>query len=56
MKEVPLEGGGLEQARRECLDREWWRLFCCGHPLGGRVVWDVMRVYGVDGKLLSCVK
>ncbi len=29
-------GGGLEQARRECLDRERWRLFCCGHPLGGR--------------------
>ncbi len=25
--------GGLDQARRECLDRERWRLFCCGHPL-----------------------
>ncbi len=24
--------GGLDQARRECLDRE--RFFCCGHPLG----------------------
>ncbi len=21
-------GGGLDQARRECLDRERWRLFC----------------------------
>ena len=29
-------GGGLEQARRECLDRERWRLFCRGQPLEGR--------------------
>ncbi len=28
--------GGLDQARRECLDRERWRCFCCGHPFGGR--------------------
>ncbi len=27
--------GILEQARRECWDRERWRLFCCGQPLGG---------------------
>ncbi len=26
----------LEQAKRECLDREKWRLFCHGYPLGGR--------------------
>ncbi len=25
----------LEQARRECKDRERWKLFCCGHPLVG---------------------
>ncbi len=25
----------LEQARRECQDRERWKLFCRGHPLGG---------------------
>ncbi len=24
-----------EQARRECQDRERWKLFCCGHPLVG---------------------
>ncbi len=24
-----------EQARRECLDKERWKLFCCGHPLVG---------------------
>ncbi len=24
-------GGGLDQVRRECLDRERGRLFCCGH-------------------------
>ncbi len=27
-------GGGLEQAKRECLDRERWRLFCYGHHFG----------------------
>ena len=26
---------GLEQASMECMDRERWRLFCRGHPLGG---------------------
>ena len=26
-------GGGLDEARRECLDRERWRLFCCNHTL-----------------------
>ncbi len=25
----------LEQARRECQDRERWKLFCRGHPLVG---------------------
>ncbi len=25
----------LEQARRQCQDRERWKLFCCGHPLVG---------------------
>ncbi len=25
----------LEQARRECQDRERWKLFCNGHPLVG---------------------
>ncbi len=24
---------GLQQARRECLERERWMLFCCGQPL-----------------------
>ncbi len=27
--------GGLDEARREHLDRERWRLFSCGHILGG---------------------
>ncbi len=26
--------GGMNHARRECLDRERWRLFCCGHTFG----------------------
>ena len=25
----------MQQARRECMDRDRWRLFCRGHPLGG---------------------
>ncbi len=25
----------LEEARRECQDRERWKLFCRGHPLVG---------------------
>ncbi len=27
-------GRGLDQASKECLDRERWRLFWCGHILG----------------------
>ncbi len=27
-------GGGLDQARMECLNRERWRLFCCGYTFG----------------------
>ena len=29
-----IRGEGLDQARRECLDRERWRLFYFGHTLG----------------------
>ena len=25
----------MQQARRECMNRDRWRLFCRGHPLGG---------------------
>ncbi len=36
---VRERGGGssrnLEQARRECQDRERWKLFCRGHPVVG---------------------
>ncbi len=28
--------GVLEEARRECWDRERWRNICRGHPMGGR--------------------
>ncbi len=28
-------GERLDQVKKECLDRERWRLFCHGHPLGG---------------------
>ncbi len=40
VQEYVRERGGeslrnLEQARRECQDRERWKLFCCGHPLVG---------------------
>ena len=33
---VADRGGGIELERREYVDRESWRLFCPGHPLGGR--------------------
>ncbi len=32
----------FEQARRECLDRESWKLFCRGHPLLGAGVDEMM--------------
>ena len=32
---VADRGGGIELARRECVDRVRWRLFCCSHPLEG---------------------
>ncbi len=39
-------GGELDQARRECLDRERWRLFCHGHTLGGHPwrEWDIRAI------------
>ncbi len=35
VSERGVRGGGLEWARRECMDRERWRSVCHGHPLGG---------------------
>ena len=32
---VADRGGEFEQARKECVDRERWRLFCHDHPLWG---------------------
>ncbi len=29
-----VRGNGLEWARRECMDRERWRVVCCGHHPG----------------------
>ncbi len=46
VKEYMSERGAsrrLDQARRECLDKERWRLFYHGHTLGGRS----QRVQGV---------
>ncbi len=34
LSERGVRGNGLEQARSECTDRERWRSFCRGHPLG----------------------
>ncbi len=36
-------GVGLEKGKRECLDRERWRLFCCGHPSGGSKASETMQ-------------
>ncbi len=35
VSERGVKGNGLEWARRDCMDREWWRSVCHGHPLGG---------------------
>ncbi len=35
MSERGVRGNGLEQARKKCMNRERWRSFCHGHPLGG---------------------
>ncbi len=35
LSERRVRGNGLEWGRRECMDRERWRSFCRGHPLGG---------------------
>ncbi len=34
-RDVTRGAEGLDQGRRECLGRERWRLFCCGHPFFG---------------------
>ncbi len=34
LSERGVRGSGLEQARTVCMDRERWRSFCCGSPLG----------------------
>ena len=52
MKEYTCERGdsrrgGLEWARRDYLDRERWRLFCRGHPLGERS-WRERGVRDID--------
>ncbi len=39
--------GVLEQARRECLDRERWRHFFCGHTLRGDF-WKERGIRAID--------
>ncbi len=39
--------GGLEWARRECMDRERWRCVCRGHPLDGRF-WREQGIGAID--------
>ena len=36
---VADRGGGLEQSKRKCMDKESWRFSCCGIPLG-KVRWQ----------------
>ncbi len=38
---------GLERARRECIDRERWRSFSHGHPLGGHS-WRERGIRAID--------
>ena len=48
----------LEQARRESVDRDRWRLLCHGHPLGGhsqgkRGIRDYWQIESTNNYLLS---
>ncbi len=45
-------GEGLDQTKRECLDRERWRLFCHGHPLVERS-WREQAVRAIDSVFLK---
>ncbi len=48
MRRVLLQyKGRFEQARRKCLDRERWRLFCCGLRLVGHSQ-EGWSVRGID--------
>ncbi len=48
----------LEQARRECQDRERWKLFCRGHPLVGapRSRLKMNRIQGVPGVMVHILR
>ncbi len=53
VKEYMCERGasrGLDQAGRECLDRERWRLICRGHTVGGRS-WRERGVTAIDRQI-----
>ena len=41
-------GGGPDRAKKDCLDRERWRLFCRGHPLGGGRSWMERGIREID--------
>ncbi len=47
VNERGVRGNALDWARRECMDRERWRSFCHGHPLGGRS-WRERGVRAID--------
>ncbi len=48
----------FEQARRECQDRDRWKLFCRGHPLvgapGSRRQNEQNRIEEEMGHILGC--
>ncbi len=47
VSERGVRGNGLEWERRECMDTERWRSFCCGHSLGGHS-WREGGVRAID--------
>ena len=45
-------GEEIELVRRECVNRKNWKLFCCGHPLGGRFQREKgVRNYRLDSNM-----
>ncbi len=43
-------GEGLNQTRRECLDRERWRLFCHGHTFE-ECTWRDRNIRAIDRQI-----
>ena len=49
MIRVVDRGGRIKQARRECMNRGRWKLFCFGHPFGEGSIRDITKYIAING-------